>query len=264
LETAPSLSRLFQSNVDDCDDPVVAVNDDDLITNDEVHVPAPLGMDLDERRGNLHHPHAGWHRGADADSEVGVINPRHIPAGQDCLSDLRALLRCQVDAAARLSLLRLALLSLALLSLPLLRSLAWLSLALLRCLLSGLALLRRLTGLALLTLLALRRLAGGLIALLLSLATLLGLTLLAAILLRPLIAITLALRSLFSLTLGRLACGLSFLPALRLALLLSLRALLRLALFVVPALGLATWRRLRLLALGCTAALLSSALHILG
>jgi hypothetical protein len=259
LETAPSLSRLFQSNVDDCDDPVVAVNDDDLITNDEVHVPAPLGMDLDERRGNLHHPHAGWHRGADADSEVGVINPRHIPAGQDCLSDLRALLRCQVDAAARLSLLRLALLSL-----PLLRSLAWLSLALLRCLLSGLALLRRLTGLALLTLLALRRLAGGLIALLLSLATLLGLTLLAAILLRPLIAITLALRSLFSLTLGRLACGLSFLPALRLALLLSLRALLRLALFVVPALGLATWRRLRLLALGCTAALLSSALHGLG
>jgi hypothetical protein len=159
---------LLVSDFDDCDDPVVAVDYDDLITNNEVHVPAPLGMDFDERRGNLYHPDAGWHRGADADGEVDVVNPRHIPAGQDCLSDLRALLRCQVDAAARLALLRLALLRLTLLSLPLLRSLAWLSL------LPGLPLLRRLTGLALLTLLALRRLAGGLIALLL-----LGLTLLA-------------------------------------------------------------------------------------
>ena len=66
-ETAPSLSRLVQSNVEDGDDPVVAVNDDDLITNDEVQVPAPLRMDFDERRGNLHHPHTGWHRGAGAE-----------------------------------------------------------------------------------------------------------------------------------------------------------------------------------------------------
>ncbi len=197
---------------------MVAVDDDDLITNDEIHVPAPLGIDFNERRGNRYNPDAGWHRGAGAEREVDVINPRHIPAGQDRLSDLGSLLRCQVDAAARLALLRLTLLSL-----PLLRSLAWLSLALL-------------------TLLALRRLARALVPLLLSLATLLGLTLLAAILLRPLIA--LALRSLFLLTLGRLTCGLSFLPALRLALLLSLRALLRLALFVVPTLGLATRRGL--------------------
>ena len=236
-ETAPSLSRLVQSNVEDGDDPVVAVNDDDLITNDEVHVPAPLGMDLDECRRNLYHPHAGGHRGAGAKGEVDVVSPRHIPAGQDSLSDLGSLLRCQVDAAARLALPRLTLLSL-----PLLRSLAWLSLALLRGLLPGLALLRPLTGLALLTLLALRRLARALVPLLRSLATLLGLILLPAILLRPLIA--LALRSLFLLTLGRLTRGLSFLPALRLALLLFLRALLRLALFVVPTLGLAARRRL--------------------
>src|SRR5258708_25000050 len=71
-ETAPSLSRFLQSNVDDRDDPVVAINDDDLITNDEVHVPAPLGIDLDECRGNLYHPHAGWHRGAGAEGEVDV------------------------------------------------------------------------------------------------------------------------------------------------------------------------------------------------
>ena len=136
---------------------MVAVNDDDLITNNEVHVPAPLGMDLDERRGNLHHSHARWHRSADADREVDVINPRHIPAGQDRLSDLRPLLRCQVYVAAGLALLGLALLGLALLGLallglallglallrlPLLRSLAWLSLA-------GLALFTLLPSLAL-------------------------------------------------------------------------------------------------------------------
>jgi hypothetical protein len=141
-------------------------------------------MDFDERR--VYHPDAGWHRGADADREVDVINPRHIPAGQDRLFDLRALLCCQVHAAARLALLRLTLLSL-----PLLRSLAWL----------GLALLRRLTGLALLTLLALRSLAGTLIALLPPLTRLLGLTLF-------------FLHSRFALTLRRLAGGLAALPAL--------------------------------------------------
>jgi hypothetical protein len=98
--------------------------------------------------------------------------------------------------------------------------------------------LRRLTGLALLPLLAL--LTRGLLALLLPLARLLGLTLFAL------------LRARFALTLGRLACGLSFLAALRLALLLCFRGLL----------GLALLRRRLLLPLGGAAALL--ALHGLG
>jgi hypothetical protein len=201
----PQVCWLFQLDVDDRDDPVAAVDDDDLITNDEIHVPAPLGIDFNERRGNRYNPDAGWHRGAGAEREVDAINPRHISAGQDRLPDLRPLLRCQVCAAAGL-----ALLSLALLTLPLLRCL---------------------TGLALLTLLALRGLIRGLIAL--SLVRLRGL--LAAILLHPLIA--LALRSLFPLSLR----GLLGLTALR--------------------------RRLGLLALGGTggtAALLASALHALG
>jgi hypothetical protein len=63
-------------------------------------------------------------------------------------------------------------------------------------------------------------------ALLLSWVTLRGL--LAAVLLHPLIA--LPLRSLVSLSLGRLARGLALLPSLRLALLLPLRALLGLTL----------------------------------
>src|SRR6476661_5910943 len=160
----PQVCWLFQLDVDDRDDPVAAVNDDDLITNDEIHVPAPLGIDFNERRGNCYNPDAGWHRGAGAEREVDVINPRHIFAGQDRLPDLRPLLRCQVCAAA----------GLALLPLPLRRCL---------------------TSLALLTLLALRGLIRGLIAL--SLVRLGGL--LAAILLHPLIA--LALRPLVSLNL---------------------------------------------------------------
>lgn len=254
-ETAPSFSWLLVSDFDDCDDPVVAVNDDDLITNNEVHVPAPLGMDFDERRGNLYHPDASWHRGANADGEVDVVYPRHIPAGQDCLSNLRALLRCQVDAAARLALLRLTLLSL---PLSLLRRLAWLSL------LPGLPLLRRLTGLALLTLLALRRLASGLIALLLSLATLLGLILLALLplallalwtllgLTGVLLALALALAALLSLTLLALLA----LALLRLTLLaLVTPLLLRLAVGLLASLRLTALLRLTLLSLVLRAAL---------
>jgi len=222
---------LFQLDVDDRDDPVAAVNDDDLITNDEIHVPAPLGIDFNERRGNCYNPDAGWHRGAGAEREVDVINPRHIFAGQDRLPDLRPLLRCQVCAAAGLALLSLALLPLALLRLALL------TLPLLRCL----------TSLALLTLLALRGLIRGLIAL--SLVRLGGL--LAAILLHPLIA--LALRPLVSLNLRGLARGVALLPLL--ALLLSLGGLLGLTLLR---------RRLEFLAFGGTTALLASALHALG
>ena len=227
----PQVCWLFQLDVDDRDDPVAAVNDDDLITNDEIHVPAPLGIDFNERRGNCYNPDAGWHRGAGAEREVDVINPRHIFAGQDRLPDLRPLLRCQVCAAAGLALLSLALLPLALLRLALL------TLPLLRCL----------TSLALLTLLALRGLIRGLIAL--SLVRLGGL--LAAILLHPLIA--LALRPLVSLNLRGLARGVALLPLL--ALLLSLGGLLGLTLLR---------RRLEFLAFGGTTALLASALHALG
>ena len=70
-------------------------------------MPAPLGMDLDERRGNRHHMHVTWHGGANAEGEVDVIDPRYIAADQDLFPNLRPLLRGQADAAARLALLRL-------------------------------------------------------------------------------------------------------------------------------------------------------------
>jgi hypothetical protein len=39
----------FKSDVDDRDDPVAAVDDDDLITNDEVHVPRAIGTAVEAR-----------------------------------------------------------------------------------------------------------------------------------------------------------------------------------------------------------------------
>jgi hypothetical protein len=232
----PTLSSSFQSDREDRNDFVATVDDDDLVADHEVPESPPLRMDVHDDRGDLDHPHARWHRGTHAHREVDVAGPRYIAAGQDRLSDLGALLRRQGRASARLALLTLlallALLSLAGLSLPLLTALALLTLLSLRGLTLGLVSLLALR-LRLLVLLPLA-LARGLIALLLFLTTLLGLTLLAAILLRALI----------TLTLGRLARGLALLSALRLALLLlalllSLRALLRLPLHVMPALGLA-------------------------
>jgi hypothetical protein len=226
---------------------VVAVDDDDLIADDEVHVPAPLGIDLDEGWGNRHHADAGRHGCADAQGEIDVVDPRHITAGQYRLPNPRALFRRQVGTAACLaclSLLGLALLRrLPLLGLTLLRSLArlaltwlglawlglaWLGLAWLGLAWLGLTLLR----LTRLTLLTLRTLAAGLVLLLLALAALLTLFAL--------------LRSRFRLGLAR---RLATLPALRAVLLHSF-------------LGLTLLRgRLRLRALGRAAALF--ALHAL-
>src|SRR5215467_1188491 len=73
-----SRASMRSSDVDDRDDPVVAINDDDLIADDEVHVPAPLGMDLDERRGNHHHMHVTWHGGANADGDRGFLCPSSV------------------------------------------------------------------------------------------------------------------------------------------------------------------------------------------
>src|SRR5215831_10907386 len=214
----PTLSSSFQSDRQDRDDLVVTVDDDDLVADHEVPESPPLRMDVHDDRRNFNHAHARRHHGAHVDREVDV----NIAASQDRLSDLGALLRRQGHAATRL-----ALLSLTLLGLPLLAGLTLLTLLPLRGLTLGLVTLLALR-LRLLVLLPLA-LARGLIALLLSLATLLGVTLLATILLHPLIM----------LTLGRLARGLALLPALRLALLLVLRALLRWPLHVMPALSLA-------------------------
>ena len=213
---------------------MIAVHDDDLIADDEVHVPAPLGIDLDEGRGNRHHADPGRDGCADAQGEIDVVDPRHVTAGQHCLPNPRALFRRQVGTATRLACLPL-LRRLPLLRLTLLRGLArlgltWLALAWLGLTWLGLTLLR----LTRLTLLTLRTLTAGLVPLLLALAALLRLILFAL------------LRSRFRLG---LACRLAILPALR-------------AVLLHPVLGWTLLRgRLRLRALGRAAALF--ALHAL-
>src|SRR5215470_11643331 len=101
----------------DGDDPVIAVDDDDLVTDDEVHVAAPLRMNLDQRAGNLDHAHAGRHCCTDREREIDVIGTRHVAAGQHRLPDPSALLGCQGHAAASLALLHLRLARLGLLAL---------------------------------------------------------------------------------------------------------------------------------------------------
>jgi hypothetical protein len=227
---------------------MIAVHDDDLIADDEVHVPAPLGIDLDEGPGNRHHADPGRHGCADAQGEIDVVDPRHVTAGQHRLPNPRALFRRQVGTATRLACLPL-LRRLPLLRLTLLRSLArlgltwlalaWLALAWLALAWLGLTLLR----LTRLTLLTLRTLTAGLVPLLLALAALLRLILFAL------------LRSRFRLG---LAYRLAILPALRAVLLHPV-----LGWTLLPFLGWTLLRgRLRLRPLGRAAALF--ALHTLG
>jgi hypothetical protein len=131
---------------------VTAVNDDDLIADDEILVSAPLRIDFDERRGHVHNAHTRRHNGPDAQREVDVVHARYVAAGEDGLLDPRALLRAERHVATSLTLgsltLGLALLRLTRLALLALRSLA-----------CGLILLTTLA----LSLLALRGLPGRLI-----------------------------------------------------------------------------------------------------
>jgi len=217
---------------------VIAIDDDDFVAHDEVHMPAIFGVDFDEYLRNRDDAHAGWHSGADLNREVDVGCAGHIAATQHRFPNFGALFRCQRRFAATLALLRLTLWGLALLAL--LTLLALLPLLTLR----GLPLLRRtLIALGLgraLALIALS-LAGGLIPVTLSA-----------------LGLSLALRALFALgvlillLLGPLACGLIHGTALAP---LTLRTWLR------------TWLRLaRLvsrLVLGSTAGLRTAG-HVLG
>jgi hypothetical protein len=122
------------SDVDNRNDPVPTVHDDNLVTDDKVHVPAPLGIDLDQSRRYRHHADAGRYDRASAQGKVNVIDPGALR--HDRLSYLCALLRRQVDVAA---LLRVALLGLTWLSALVLLSLTWLpALVLLRPLIPAL------------------------------------------------------------------------------------------------------------------------------
>jgi hypothetical protein len=203
---------------------VIAVHDDDLVADDEIHVTTPFGVDFDERRRNLDDAHTGWHHSADPDREVYVACARHVASHHDRLPDPGPLLCRQIDRAAAttltllssalrrlsgltllalLTLRRLALLHRALVALGLRRALALVALALARALISLALTTLRLALLALVlltlstlllltlsTLVLLRRLSSGLIPLTLT-ALRLTLLLLRSLLLLRLAAATL-------------------------------------------------------------------------
>ena len=200
---------------------MAAVDDDDLIVDHEVHVSAPLGVNVHDDRRDRDDAYARWHHRAHTHREVDVGGARSV-ARQDGLPDLGALLRRQRDvAAAGLTLLRLV---------------------------GRVLTLRSRAGLALLALLALRGLALGLARALVTLGRARALALLALALASGLLAVALAalrlrlvllrisaLRAL--LLLRSLTRGLVLLAAL-------LRALLRLALLAALTLrGLPVLRR---------------------
>src|SRR5262249_38802550 len=108
----PTLSSLFQSDREYCNDLVATIHDDDLVADHKVPESPPLRMDIHDDRGDFDHAYARRHRGAHVDREVDVAGTRYIAAGQDRLSDLGALLRRQADAATRRALLSLTLLGL--------------------------------------------------------------------------------------------------------------------------------------------------------
>jgi hypothetical protein len=58
---------LSLSDVDHRHDPVIAVDDDDLVTDDEVHVSTPFRLDVEDQLRNGDDSHAGRNGRADVD-----------------------------------------------------------------------------------------------------------------------------------------------------------------------------------------------------
>src|SRR4051794_27841771 len=87
---ALSAPRELTLNREHRDDSVTAIDDDDLVVDDEVHMPAPFRIDLDQGRGHSDDAYAGRHRGSDADVEVDVGRARTL--GDHGVADRRALL----------------------------------------------------------------------------------------------------------------------------------------------------------------------------
>jgi hypothetical protein len=101
---------------------VTGVYNCDLIPGNEVLVPAPLRMNLDQHIWNRDDVHMGRHYGADTERKVDAIDP-YIVSGQHGLLDAGALFGSEIGARTwllGLSLLCLSLLILALLVLALL------------------------------------------------------------------------------------------------------------------------------------------------
>jgi hypothetical protein len=79
---------------------MVTIDNDNLVPDDEVHVPTPFRVDLDNDFRDFDDPHGGRHDGAHRDRKVGARNTGGIPSDQDSLPDFTPLLGCQCCAPA--------------------------------------------------------------------------------------------------------------------------------------------------------------------
>ena len=130
--------RAGRSHREERDYAVAVVDNDDVVTYDEVHVVAPFRMDRNQRLRNCHDVHSARHDNSRTQREVNRIEPRYIVPGEYRIADFGALLLRQGYVATGLGLLSsagsllLTLLGLRLLSLTLLGlsflALRWLSL----------------------------------------------------------------------------------------------------------------------------------------
>src|SRR5262245_53627303 len=82
-------------DVENRNDVMVAVDNDDLIIDDEVEEPTPLRMDFDQHRRDLDDMHRGGHDGANPDREVDVVHAWGIAAAQHGFPHPGSLLRRQ-------------------------------------------------------------------------------------------------------------------------------------------------------------------------
>jgi hypothetical protein len=77
---------------------MVTIDNDNLVPDDEVHVPTPFRVELDNDFRDFDDPHGGGHDGAHRDRKVGARNTGGIPSDQDSLPDFTPLLGCQCRA----------------------------------------------------------------------------------------------------------------------------------------------------------------------
>jgi len=82
---------------------LLTVDDYDFVANDEIEVSAPLRVNFDQSRGHCNDAHASWHDGANANSEIHIVDPRDVVACQHRCTDAGALFGRQVDRTIRLT-----------------------------------------------------------------------------------------------------------------------------------------------------------------
>src|SRR6266581_1195555 len=87
-----------QLDIDNRNNVMVAVDNDDLIIDDEIEEATPFRMDFDQHWHDLNHTHRGGHDSANPDREVDVVNPRCVTALQHGFAYPGLLLRRQSHA----------------------------------------------------------------------------------------------------------------------------------------------------------------------